>query len=146
MTKKKAPISLKLVSYFFLIHGICYLLGIAVALYIGIWDSLLSFLFGNIILHKMSIFIPFVLGCLYIVVALGLLKHKHWARIGAVSLCSTSLFLEFPIGTILSATKIFVLLRPSVSPVFGTKINRKAYHTIGITLFLVSLLIILNQR
>ena len=140
MTKKKAPLSLKIVSYFLLVHGICYLLGIAIALYIGIWDSIWAFFFGNILLHKISIIIPFVLGCSYIVVAFGLLKYKHWARIGAVLLCSMSLFLEFPIGTILSAMKIFCLFKPSASPLFGAKINRKAYRAVGVTLFLVSFL------
>ena len=140
MPKKKQPSSLKLVSYFLLIHGICYLVGIGVALFIGIWNSYLTFLFGNIVLLKISLIIPAILGCLYIVVAWELPKQKHWARVGAVMLCSVALFMEFPIGTILSIIIIVHLLRPSVSSIFKTKINKKAYRAIGITVFLISFL------
>ena len=140
MSKTKQPFSLKLISCFLLIHGIFYLLGINVALFVGVWNSYLSFLFGNILLHKTSIFIPVIIGTLYIFVAWSLLKHRHGARVGAVILCSIALFMEFPIGTILSIVIIVYLLRPSLSSVFKTKINRKAYRAVGITLFLVSFL------
>jgi len=139
MTKKKLPVSLKLISYFLLIHGICYLLGITVALFISIWDSYLSFIFGNIVLHKISLLIPVILGCSYILLAWGILKYKHWARIGTVILCSIALFMEFPIGTVISAIIIVSLLRPAMSSIFKTKINKKAYQAVGITMFLISL-------
>ena len=140
MPKKKQSTSLKIISYFLLIHGICYLLGIGIALFVSIWDSYLSFIFGNIVLHKISLFIPAIIGCSYISVAWGLLKHKHWARVMAVILCSVALFMEFPIGTVLSAIVIVYLLRPSLSSVFKTKINKKAYRAVGITLFSISFL------
>jgi hypothetical protein len=60
----------------------------------------------------------FVLSAPGIVAGIGLLRHASWARIMALVLAVLELAL-FPIGTLLGAYTIFVLVQRAAPEIFG---------------------------
>lgn len=55
---------------------------------------------------------------LYLVVAIGLLRLKKWARIMAIVLSAFEIYIIFPIGTIIGIMIIWYLLKDEIVGVF----------------------------
>jgi len=62
--------------------------------------------------------ILFSFTILYLIVALGLLRLKKWARLTIIILSALDLYVFFPIGTILGAITIWYLFKTEVKEVF----------------------------
>lgn len=132
MKKQKPSVILYIISAYLVAHGILYMLGYFIATRFFIWDSLWNFALGNVTLFQIHLAVPIILGVFYLIVAYGLLKQEHWARLGLLPLCAVAVFFEFPIGTMVSIIMIIYVLTPALSKYFTAKIRRTAYTAGGI--------------
>lgn len=117
------------ISAYFIIHGTIYTLGFFFINVFGIWPSFLNFLLGNVTVSD-NFFISILLGVVYVTVGIGLLFTQHWARIGLLILCVQAIFLEFPIGTLISVSVLVYSFSSSFSRLFP-RIKKKASYQFG---------------
>lgn len=132
MVKKKNSVARNIIASYFLIHGILYIANYFIAEYIGVWNRLFSFIFGNVTLSDIFIFLPAMIGITYLVVAYGLVKQKNWARVGLWLLCIQAIIFEFPIGTVLSLAILISSFTPSFSKMFPVKVSKTSYQAAGV--------------
>jgi hypothetical protein len=86
----------------------------------GIGSALLG-LAGSIIF-----FFAFVLALPGLIVGIGLLNHRPWARVGGIVLSALEL-LNVPIGTALGLYGLWVLLRPESEALFAERPAARAW-------------------
>jgi hypothetical protein len=133
MKKKTTLVAIVIVSYL-LVHGIAYIL--CPLAFGNIWDGLYSFIFGNATLSSTFFLLPLLFGIMYIMTAIGILLGSHWSRVLLWLLCILAVFLEFPIGALISIMIFIYTLRPSFSRILSSKINKKHFQMIGISIIL----------
>jgi len=143
MSKLKYSMAIILISAYFALHGVLYILGTFLKDIFGLWNNFFTFLFGNITIISMP-FVPIVLGVIYIAVAICLLLGMHWARITMLLLCVQAIFFEFPIGTIISLVIIIFFFTPSFSKMFSSKTKNTSYNIGGIAVVVIGLVAILT--
>lgn len=132
-----------LICAYLIIHGVFYI--VMQLFFKGIWDGIFSFLFGNATLSGIFFLLPFIMGILYVVAGVGILAGSHWARIILWLLCIQAIFLEMPIGSIISVIILVASFTPSFSKLFASKIEKNSFQIGGliiIVLGIVSLLIV----
>ena len=135
--KRRITIPAILISIYFIFHGALY---ITCSLFFnGVWNNLFSFLFGNTTLSSIFFLLPALLGILYISTAFGLLFGNHWARILLWLLCVLGIFLEFPLGTIISIAILIYSFAPSFSKVFSSKINKNSFQIGGLSVIVIGI-------
>ena len=88
------------------------------------WTSKYTFLFGASPINTTLIIYDLVVACVMLASGYGLMEKKHLARIGAI-LASIFMITDFPIGTVISIAFIIILIRPSISKVYGKFIENK---------------------
>jgi hypothetical protein len=71
-------------------------------------------------------FVAFVLALPGLVVGIGLLNYRPWARIGGILLSALEL-LNVPFGTALGLYGLWVLLKPESEALFGERPAARAY-------------------
>ncbi|MBE3122983.1 MAG: S8 family serine peptidase [Thermoplasmata archaeon] len=134
---KRITIPAIIISIYFIFHGALY---ITCSLFFnGVWNSIFSFLFGNATLSSIFFLLPIILGILYISAAFGLLFGNHWARILLWLLCVLGIFLEFPLGTIISIAILIYSFVPSFSKVFSSKINKSSFQIGGMVIIVIGI-------
>ena len=143
MVKTKNSIARYIIASYFLIHGLLYTANYFIAGYFGVWDRLFSFAFGNVTLSDVFIFLPMIIGIMYIGVAYGLIKKENWARVGLWLLCIQAMIFEFPIGTILSLAILIYSFTPLFSKIFPIKVSKKSYQAAGIIIIVFGLMTVL---
>jgi hypothetical protein len=67
----------------------------------------------------------FVLGVPKLIAGVGLLKYKPWARVLTIVLCAISL-INFPMGTLLGAYGLWVMLNSETESLFKATDSRPA--------------------
>lgn len=129
--KKKIPVSLYIISAYFAIHGVFYLLSYFVATRFFIWEQQWNFAFGNPTLFNIHLLVPIVLGLIYIAVAYGLLRRVSYARVGLWLLCALAVFFEFPIGSIIGIVILAYSFSKTFSKQFPLVIRTVPYRAVG---------------
>jgi len=140
LTKKKNSTAGYIIASYFLIHGLLYMANYFIAEYVGVWNRLFSFAFGNVTLSDVFILLPVTIGIMYIVVAYGLMKQENWARVGLWLLCIQAIIFEFPIGTVLSLAILIYSFTPSFSRIFPVKVSKTSYQVAGVIVIVFGLM------
>ena len=126
------------VAFFYLIDGI--VMSVMLALYlIGeiFYKGELTSLFGYFPSNPYILILNAVIAISSILVGFGLLAQIHVSRIGAILLAVPKL-LDFPIGTIVGAIILILMISPFANQVFGKlSKNKLPYRAIGIAIAVI---------
>jgi subtilisin family serine protease len=141
--KKRISIGMGIIASYFIVHGCLYTLNYFTINFMGVWDRLFSFIFGNATLHTIFIILPILVGLLYIGTGLSILYKKDISRVIIVVVSVFSIFFAFPIGSILGIMIIIYSFTPAFSKFFPFKTKKQTIQLGGITLFVFSLISLL---
>mgnify|MGYP000026362602 CR=1 FL=1 len=127
---------LEIISGFFTLKAIITIFGIIFTQLGLIWNPLLKIFFDDITFYTTSILIPIALATTYLLIAIYIKKGSQTAWLAALLILTINLF-YYPLGTIIAAILITLLITPWTTQHLKPFNKNSTYRIAGLTIFAI---------